>query len=254
MRLPNVEWLRLYSAATGQGWRSLRCYARFEGFSLLEMAVVLLLLGLLLGGGLSLASGQVATQRLQQTALSLQDAITALRGFAAYSGGRLPCPDSEPPFDGVEDVDTASGMCRSTASEGWFPHVSLGGVGRADSWGRRLRYRVVADAARAHATGFPVPGLRVCRVLDAARLCQGLEASGVLAVVLSHGANGHGGLDPLGHGLPLISAGRDELANADGDELFVSHEARTAAGHGGEFDDMVDWLPNSSYQAVMLDR
>ena len=64
----------------------------------------------------------------------------------------------------------------------------------------------------------------------------------------------NGGLDPQGHGLSLASAGRDETANADGDRVFVSHEERRAAGAGGEFDDMVQWLPNSSYQAAMLGR
>lgn len=226
--------------------------SRSKGFSLLEMAVVLLLLGLLLGGGLSLASGQMASQRLQQTGQTLQDAVSSLRGFASYSGGRLPCPDSEPPFDGVEDVDIAAGTCRSSLAEGWFPHVSLGGVGRVDSWGHRLRYRVVANAARTHASGDAMASLRICRALGEAGQCQSLEASGVLAVVLSHGANAHGGLEQRAHGRP--PAGRDELANTDGDELFVSHEAHAVSGAGGEFDDMVDWLPNSSYQAAMLQR
>lgn len=237
-------------AACSRRHPSDRC--RCKGFSLLEMAVVLMLLGLLLGGGLSLASGQIASQRLQQTGQTLQDAVSSLRGFAAFSGGRLPCPDSEPPFDGVEDVDSASGACRSPLAEGWFPHVSLGGVGGTDSWGHRLRYHVVADAARTHATGNPIASLRICRVLGQTGHCQGLEASGVLAVVLSHGANGHGGLEQLPHGGP--PAGRDESANADGDDLFVSHAAHTASGRGGEFDDVVDWLPNSSYQAAMLGR
>ena len=226
----------------------------YQGFSLLEMAVVLLLVGLLLGGGLSLASGQLASQRLAQTGQTLRDAIAALRGFAAYSGGRLPCPDSEPPLDGREDVDAATGQCQSTLAEGWFPYVTLGGTGQEDAWGRRLRYRVVADAARYQASGFPDPDLSICLTLAAVGQCLRLQAREVLAVVLSHGPNGHGGLDAQGRGMPLTSAGRDEMANADGDGLFVSHEARLAAGVGGEFDDIVDWLPNSSYQAVMLGR
>lgn len=232
------------------GWH--RC--RSTGFTLLEMAIVLLLIGLLLGGGISLLSAQIAIQHIEATRQNMDEVMLALRGHAAFAGGRLPCPDSEAPFDGREDVDAISGQCQSDLSEGWLPYVSLGGVGRTDAWGHRFRYRVVPEVARFHMENFPPPSLRICRSLNASSQCLLMEASAVLAVVVSHGANGHGANDAQGGTLPVPTGAVDELANSDGDENFVSHEPRLPAGQGGEYDDLLVWLPNSSYQALMLGR
>ena len=61
------------------------------GFTLVEMAVVLLIVALLVGSGLSVVSAQVEQQKYKDTQRILDDAREALLGFAA-ANGRLPCP------------------------------------------------------------------------------------------------------------------------------------------------------------------
>lgn len=221
--------------------------SRTAGFTLVELCLVLVVLGLLVGGLLQLTRWQVAAAHVTRTRETLGQAIDALRGYAAYSGGRLPCPDSQAPFDGREDVDVASGECLSSSGEGWFPFATLGGAGREDAWNGRLRYRVLPELASMQPTRFPEPEIIICERPGAGR-CVDPLAEQVLAVVLSHGPNRN-----LGLAQQHVQPGHEhERLNADGDVLFVMHEPRGAAGLGGSFDDIVAWLPNSLYQSAML--
>ena len=112
---------------------STRIFARMqlEGFTLAEMAIVLLIVGLLLAGVLTPLANQVETKRTSDTQKMLEDIKDALIGYAAShratSTGKpyLPCPDTN--LDGLEENRTA-GVCPS--QEGWIPWSTLG-VGQA---------------------------------------------------------------------------------------------------------------------------
>ena len=62
-----------------------------RGFTLVEMALVLLIMGLILGSGLTLLGAQIERQKAQDTRQALEDARDALVGFAV-ANGRLPRP------------------------------------------------------------------------------------------------------------------------------------------------------------------
>ena len=104
------------------------------GFTLIEMAIVMLIIGLLLGGLLMPLSEQVNHERYRETEKQLNSVREALMGFA-LDQQRLPCPDTT--GDGVEDSPCAD-------VEGSVPWLTLG-VGRLDGWQRPLRYRVDAN-------------------------------------------------------------------------------------------------------------
>ncbi|MBK9351345.1 MAG: type II secretion system protein [Sulfuritalea sp.] len=53
------------------------------GFTLVEMAIVLLIVALAIGGGLSVFSAQVEVQKVKETQSALEDAKEALIGYAA---------------------------------------------------------------------------------------------------------------------------------------------------------------------------
>ncbi len=72
---------------------SAKFHARKTGFSLVEMAIVLLIVALLLGGLLPTLSGQMEQQRTNETRKQLDEVQQALLGFAIVNG-RLPCPAS----------------------------------------------------------------------------------------------------------------------------------------------------------------
>lgn len=201
---------------------------RPRGFTLTEMAVVLAILALLIGGMILPLSAQQDLRHNAETRKLLADVADALHGFAAShsasSDGRpyLPCPDTD--GDGAENRSATPGPC--TSQEGWLPWGTLG-LGRQDAWGNALRYRVTAAFSNS-AAGFTLltaGDLRVC----ASSACVAVLGSGLPAVVVSLGKNGAGS-----------PAGADELENVDGDADFVQRDAGAAG-----FDDLLVWLPPS---------
>lgn len=106
-----------------------------KAFTLIEIAVVLLIVALLLGSILGPLSIQIDVQNFKKTQRVLEQAKEALLGYAAING-RLPCPDVTG-NDGIGDW--TGGIC--SATEGYFPWVDVG-AGMKDAWGSHLRYRV----------------------------------------------------------------------------------------------------------------
>ncbi len=105
-----------------------------RGFSLVELAIVLSILGLLSIGALSALRIQTERARLAETRELLADAREALLNFAAVSG-HLPCP--APDAGGA-----ATASCSATLNKGHLPWQTLGLIS-TDPWGQSLRYAVV---------------------------------------------------------------------------------------------------------------
>ena len=222
-------------------------FTRQAGFTLIEMAMVLLIVALLLGGGLTVLSTQIDQQKFKDTQKSLEDAKEALIGFAASHAATdgkpyLPCPDKTTAAgagtanDGQED--RAGGVC--VVTEGNLTWVTLGIVG-TDGWGNRLRYRVTL-AFRSSAVGMQLSSpstLTVNNELGAA------VAVAVPAVILSHGGNTWGATSSAGAVIaqpPAANINETNNANA-ADDVFISSSPVGLGGTGGEFDDIVTWLP-----------
>lgn len=102
-------------------------------FTLLEVSIALVVIGLLIGGGMSLMSASSDVSKYKVTQIQLEE---VKEGLASYYTQffRLPCPDTD--GDGVENF--ASGNCTNT--RGFLPHVTLGIGGNADAWGERFKY------------------------------------------------------------------------------------------------------------------
>jgi prepilin-type N-terminal cleavage/methylation domain-containing protein len=230
-----------------------------RGFTLAELAIVLLIVSLLLGGILVPLSAQIESRRVEQTQQLLNDIREALIGFSV-THGYLPCADvTIVPFgapagtvanDGQADVNAATGLCVS--NEGNVPWSTLG-LGDADGWGNRFHYRVTSGfASRSPAATFSLTttgNLRICTTAA----CSTTLATQVPAVVLSLGRNGYGAISSTGVQLPNPpAANTDELANLDANNDFVSH-ARIGQGAGTvEFDDVVAWLsPNLLFSRMV---
>lgn len=100
------------------------------GFSLVEMAVVLVILGLLLSGLLVPLSAQLDIRNLNDTRQRIININEAIYGFVILNG-RLPCPTFE-----VNPSSTAYGVESSPpcTAEGYLPWKTLG-VAATDAWG-----------------------------------------------------------------------------------------------------------------------
>ena len=170
--------------------------AHGRGFTLIEIAMALIILGLIFGRGLSLLSSQMEQQRIRDTQRVLDEAREALLGYAAnQTPPHLPCPDmtvaaaTGTANDGLEDVTAATGHC--VTQEGNLPWATLA-VGGADAWGNRIRYSVNGIfSSRSPAASFSLSSVATLRVCSSAS-CASVLASGVPAVVLSQGVNGFG--------------------------------------------------------------
>ena len=92
-----------------------------RGFTLTEMAVVLVIVALLIGGMLLPMSAQDDMRRTNETRATLANVQEALLGFAVVNG-RLPCPAVTSAV-GIE-APVGGGNCAT--NEGFIPGVSLG--------------------------------------------------------------------------------------------------------------------------------
>ena len=220
-----------------------------HGFSLVEIAIVLAIVGLLLGVLITPLAMRIDLHRVQQTNATLDRLEQALIGFA-LSRGRLPCADTDD--DGGEDRD-ASGAC---ALGGTLPWQTLG-TASTDAWGSVFRYRVSAEFTYAVGTGMPPAPER----LD-------LHDTRGSITVLSHAGT------PLAAAVPVVivstgavrpPAGAHEAENVDGDDVFVLRAHTRPAGACDDdrateppcgFDDLVRWVsaPELLYRLVQAGR
>ena len=219
-------------AAQGRFQKKRVSRPRGSGFTLIELAVVIAIVGLLLGGLLVPLANQVDRDRVDATRKQLSDIEETLIGFA-MANGRLPCPDTD--GDGQEDAG-----CGNT-TEGDLPWATLG-VERQDAWGHPFRYRV--DSAFAVAIVFPgdtVDGLAV------------QDRTTPTPVPLTVG-------NPNAAAAIIFSCGKDGIPNAENDDDGTANASAncTNSNTAGNliytqdvfteavFDDMLIWLSKNT--------
>lgn len=189
---------------------------------------------------------QLERAREQRTLATLAQARDALLGFAAVNG-RLPRPAAS----AVDGRESPSACASEAACSGFLPWVTLGVAG-ADSWGKLLRYSVTPAFTRAPLNW---------STLVASKSVQGRDRRGALYylagaprcavggicapfVLVSNGRNNFG---TSVAGLRQASASltnTDEAANDGAGTRFISRAASDDTTQaGGEFDDLVLWLP-----------
>ncbi|OGT70423.1 MAG: hypothetical protein A3I78_04445 [Gammaproteobacteria bacterium RIFCSPLOWO2_02_FULL_56_15] len=139
-----------------------------SGFTLIELAMVLFIIALLLGGLLSPLSTRMEMANRTRTQDSLGDIKESLLGYAVIHG-RLPCPDcpdgnvgtcsavaAANRNDGIEDLSGTPPARVCQAQTGNIPWVDLG-VTESDAWGRHFSYTVSAEFSRESQDGSPPP-------------------------------------------------------------------------------------------------
>ena len=216
-----------------------------RGFTIVELAVVILVISLLLGSILVPLGSQMKQRNKAETQRTLEEVRQAVIGYAMING-RLPRPS-----------DTATGgteraACTSEAQcTGFVPWATLG-IAPTDAWGKVLRYSVhssfaggASGATLISTTTFTAAG-RTVKTRDAAG-AEVIVASNIPAVLLSHGERNLG-TTAAGVTLPDspdANADEDENAAAGTDIFWWRPPADSAGAPGGEFDDQVVWITPS---------
>ena len=219
---------------------------RHLGFTLAEMAIVIVIVGILLTLGLGLATSQLAATQKTATQASLTYARDALLGFFA-SNHRFPCPDNT--RTGVESIignpipptPNALGTAQCAAAIGTIPYQTIGmqksqaldaygnfityvidpqKVGAVWVWANKMRmdttFTSCSTAGTATVDGGPRGELRVMQNAGeetSFNAAAPLLRNRAVFVLISHGANALGAWSPNGTRHALPPAGSPERPN-----------------------------------------
>ena len=124
-----------------------------HGFSLIEMAVVLVIIGLVMGGVMGALGPQLEQKKVRDTQERIKQASEAIMAFA-IANRRLPCPASlDSKGDEQPVTSNTSGKCDDLKDgHGYVPARTLGLGERGpngimqDGWGFGIRYAVTQVA------------------------------------------------------------------------------------------------------------
>ena len=233
--------------------QSVASRVRHQGFTLVELSIVLVIIALISSGLMFSLSGQqdqLQTKDAQKQLATIQE---ALLGYA-MTNGRLPCPAPAILPSGNANAGLAPAPpCTGTAQYGVIPWVTLG-LPETDPWGNRFTYFVSqkftaaltgsAQASFTLTTGSP-NAVPADNAGTANILNNGINiASDLPAVIVSHGKRAAGAFTSTGN--QIAGATGDEAENADNDLSFVSHSPNDS------FDDLVGWIIPSILKSRMV--
>lgn len=233
-----------------------------RGFTLVEIAVVMMIVALLLGGLMYTLAAQIEQRAIEETRSRLEAARELLLSYAIVNG-RLPCPATT--TSSGDEVPLGGGTC-TLPYGGFLPARTIGyqivdaGGFALDSWQNRIRYAVSSapltgcagpstlphftNNANLKANGITCQpnDLVVCKsstgitATDCGPAANALTNQSaprtVVAIVFSTGKNGS----------LICPSCVDETANTNGDRVFVSHAPAPAGVTNGEFDDYLMWI------------
>lgn len=201
------------------------------GFTLIELAIVMVIVSIMLTLGLGALNSRllsVAHAETKKRQALVTDALTAYLGV----NKRLPCPDIPNNMHGAADTsqvtgaeDRAGGVVTGACigNIGVVPYATLG-LSRElamDGWGNFMSYSIPAGSGACPGTGvdwslsacFGVAKTSPYSLFEGTVAAPALAASNVLAVVVSHGANGFGAWARQGS-RNVLPSGCEEAHNA----------------------------------------
>jgi prepilin-type N-terminal cleavage/methylation domain-containing protein len=236
-----------------------------RGFTLIEIAIVLVVIGLLLSGGLLATSPILQSARLNETKQKMATVEAALLGYV-IANGCLPCPavrgaatTGQAQFGATTYTNNCNtGICvGTTAGVGLVPWVTLGIAENdaTDAWNQRFTYavdptRTVADSMERNADG-SFPNFVSTLVME--NLANGdLGYTALAYVLVSHGPDGALGETSAGvivqdkYAQGALSTGQGENGN---DDLRFSTGQTVTTNNNARFDDIVSF---KSFQPLIL--
>jgi type II secretory pathway pseudopilin PulG len=248
------------------------------GFSLVEMAIVLLITGILMSAGLSLLTLKMEAAYQDVTRKNQEVIKQALINYLGKNR-RLPCPAYD--ATGKEDRNTSAttppcnrysgivpyselGLDRSIALDGWENFISYVvtpisistalpaatpayTVAWLYSYGATQTNSITSTASSAFWPSTSTGGIKVT---DGATttIADPALATGAVVALISYGKNGYGALNVKNTQNDFSAAGTDEKQNADATKLVsgtppavlvIKRDATDSTAGGGAFDDIV---------------
>ncbi len=191
-----------------------------KGFTLIEIAIVLIIIGILLAGGIPIFRATLEQKKRNETIAYIEEAKEAIKSYVKIYG-RFPYADSD--GDGKEDIGSRSGN---------LPYVTLR-IKPVDSYSRHLKYEVnrsltkdrfnTCRSIKNGISGYP-------KVVDSD---AGKDAFSVAAVILSAGK-----MDADRDGSPFDKLQKDGFQgdNTDGRPNYIRYPPTD------DFDDILRYI------------
>jgi prepilin-type N-terminal cleavage/methylation domain-containing protein len=261
-----------------------------RGFTLVEMAVVLVIIGFILSAGLKVASSVLSSSASSSTISNMNVIKQSLVSYLR-SNGKLPCPDSSPNIPTGISSATTTGTCSSPSGYGVVPWVTLG-LSRdiaLDGFGNFINYRVsnkdgsqippgypgIASAYNAQqnwtdktaANSFTILNIQNKQSPNGNKTIeiQGRDETtgavypityNAIVVLFSHGKNGYGAKTVKGTTIDSSHAGGDETMNNTNLTTFIVRNAvDSSSAPGGAFDDVITYMtPNDLLQPLLSEH
>lgn len=256
-----------------------RAVAR-AGFTLIEMAIVLVIIGLIVGAGVTTIVPILQSSKVNDATAKLNKIADALLVYGMRYAC-LPCPANGALATGGanngQSLDgggaaVAAGACTAnvcTTANGVVPWLALGlaEADITDPWGNRISYQLSANNTVTTCTGagfaarnghlqtsggfsrttngatpcYPLGWITVNDAAGNPIAAGGGAAEGAAFVLVSHGPDGEGAR-AAGTGTLRASpsASANQAENSNGDAVFVQDVVNSSGG-ANHFDDIVKW-------------
>lgn len=226
-----------------------------SGFTLVELAVVMVIIGIALTMGMKLLSATMNNAAFSETKAKQQQIKMALIGYLR-TNGKLPCPDTAA---GIPTGNSSACAGSAANSYGVVPWITLQIPREAvlDGWGDFFTYKVANGTSSKNWTdktsnsSFSINELKVptnaltVRELNTDGTALNDVTATAVVVLISHGKNGFGAkTSNSATRIPIDEAGIDEKTNADNTTTtFILRPVNdnTAAFHGS-YDDLVTYM------------
>ena len=254
------------------------------GFTLIEIAVVLVIVGLLVGGFIGTFTSRIETTRRDNTKKQIEEIRAAILGFASAQG-RLPCPTTT---TGGGIAQPPDGTVACVLQHGFVPGRTLGINGTynqdnllVDTWGNPLRYSVTNANTDAYTrpVGVGNGGIKetgMGALLPDLVICDGDSAVGgscngsntlvdnAVFVILSLGKDGSNFVTNIAPNsdqgenagetaVAANAAGENVAYLVGGNQVFVSRNYSSVDSAAGQFDDLIIWVSPYVLYSRMID-
>jgi prepilin-type N-terminal cleavage/methylation domain-containing protein len=222
-----------------------------SGFTLVEMAISLVIVGLLLGGMVLPVLTLQEQTTFNENKQKLSEIREALIGYG-MSHGYLPCP-AVSYSDGSPDRNTTTGVCNKDV--GFLPWSELG-FQKLDSWEHLYRYSVTAAFSNSTTkVTLTSNGDITVTARDSAGATTSASTT-IPVVVMSFGKKAYWAYQDDGTQISDTSTtntDEDINGNTTNGKSFVTRDITSStAVTGGEFDDQIVWIPTSLYMNRMI--
>jgi prepilin-type N-terminal cleavage/methylation domain-containing protein len=237
--------------------------AHTDGFSLIELSMVLIIIGLLVGAATTIGQMQIEQNKYIATKQTLENAKLALNTYYAQRK-QYPCPANPATAPTVATYGFSVAVdCKTTCPAGLtcpnanvaigaFPYKTLG-LGEeyaTDDWGNKILY--IIDRNFTPTGNTAVYGAIPLQDSGGNDILQSPIGGDALYVLISAGKNGNGAWPKQGGTRTACIAAQKDGENCNDDAVFIDTTLNDGTNTAATiFDDIIGWKVQESTKHIV---